>query len=405
MTTTTYVDCAAGVSLVCQYLPTEAVSVDIWVGAGSAHEVAGEYGIAHLLEHMLFRGTEFDFVIESQGGDSNAATSLDYTHFSFTIPSQGLGYTLPYLANMLMQPRFSLSDLEQERQVVLEEIAQCADDPDWQAYQLLQATAYGEHPYGRSVLGSPAVVASITLEQLFNFHRQFYVPENITIAVAGGVDVESVKTIVEETFLDTVVQPTAGQAPVSARSGRQTVYLEQLQYSRLMLSWLGAGANTWQDGIQLDVLAMLLAGGRSSRLFRQLREEWGWVYDIDCGFALQRQAGLFTISACLDYPYLEPVEHHILTAVEALARGEVSASELTRAKRSLINNFYFSMESPQTLASFLGYHTLLGCHELCTNWAEAYKRLIAQVSLEDVQRLASTYLRGDRSIVVSALAG
>ncbi len=393
-----------GLKLICQPMPTEVVCVDIWILGGSAVEQQGNFGIAHLLEHMVFRGTDFDFLIESQGGISSAATSLDYTHFSFTVPAQGLWTTLPYLANMLLHPRWTTADLQKEKAVVLEEIAQCYDDPDWNAYQVLQQTAYGGHAYGRAVLGTMEEVQGITLEQLYQFHSRYYRPDRMTVAITGAVDIAQVRTLVQESFVSgarVLDLPKLAIAPQTTY--RHSVHINRLPYANLFLSWFGADASAWQDGLGLDLVAVLLTGGRSSRLVRQLRERWGWVYDIDCGFALQRQRGLFTISACLDSAYLEPVEHHILTEIEALAQGQITEMELAKAKRSLCNSFIFGMESPQTLASFLGYHTMLGCDELCTGWAERYCQVIQQLTIGDIQRLARQYLPSDRSVVVTCL--
>jgi len=393
-----------GLKLVCQPMLTAVVCVDIWIPSGSAVEQAGNLGIAHLLEHMIFRGTAFDFLIESQGGTSSAATSLDYTHFTFIVPAQGLWTTLPYLANMLLQPKWTEADFQQEKAVVLEEIAQCYDDPDWVAYQLLQQTAYGDHAYGRSVLGTTADVQRITLEQLCQFHALHYRPEQMTIAITGDVEIGRVRTLVQESFVSRTGGLHLPQPAIAPQStDRRTAHLNHLHQSRLLIAWLGVEASAWQDGLGLDLVATLLTGGRSSRLVRQLREELGWVYDIDCGFALQRQPGLFTISACLENAYLEPVEHHVLTQIEALAQGQITELELAKAKRSLCNSFVFGMESPQTLASFLGYHTMLGCDQLCANWSELYCQTIQELTISDVQRLTAQYLASDRSIVVTCL--
>jgi len=393
-----------GLKLICQPIPTGVVCVDIWIPNGSAVEQQGSYGIAHLLEHMVFRGTEFDYLIESQGGISSAATSLDYTHFSFTVPAQGLWTNLPYLANMLLQPKWTEADLEKEKAVVLEEIAQYHDDPDWMAYQLLHHTAYGDHGYGRAVLGTAEQVEQITLDQLYQFHRQFYHPECMTIAITGAVQVAQVRSLVQESFVSRGgMTPRPLPAITPQTTYRHTARIHHLPHCHLFLSWFGADATAWREGLGLDLLAVLLVGGRSSRLVKRLREELGWVYDLDCGFALQRQAGLFTIRACLDSAYLEPVEHHILTEIEAVAQGKITEMELTKAKRSLCNSFIFGMESPQTLASFLGYHAMLGCDDLCIGWTERYSRIIQQLTLEDVQGLAKRYLTSDRSIVVTCL--
>jgi predicted Zn-dependent peptidase len=378
-------------------------SVDIWIGAGSAIETEEEQGSAHFLEHMIFRGTEFDYLIESQGGVSNAATSLDYTHFSFTVPAEGLATTLPYLAHMLSQPRFDPEDFEQEKLVVLEEINYCYDDPEWVCHQLLQQTAYNAHNYGRSVLGAYPVVAKLTLADLQKFHRRHYTPANMTIACTGAIDIALVRSLVAENFLQLPYHPPLQAGIIFPKANRCVKYLPQLHHARLLMGWLGTSAERWEDGLGLDLIATLLWGGRSSRLVHELREDYQWVQDLDGGFALQKYPGLFTISATLEPEYVERTESHILRTLSHMARGKISPQELAKAKRSLCNSFIFAMECPARLASFLGYHTMLGCHDLCNHWTTVYNEVVMSMEIADLQYLAQRYLSPDRLTVITCL--
>jgi predicted Zn-dependent peptidase len=169
------------------------------------------------------------------------------------------------------------------------------------------------------------------------------------------------------------------------------------------MGWLGPSAQRWEDGLGLDLIATLLLGGRSSRLVHELREDYNWVHDLDGGFALQKYPGLFTISVTLDQEYVECTESHILRTISHIARGKISQQELAKAQRSLCNSLIFAMESPASLASFLGYHTMLGCHDLCNHWTTVYNEVVMSMEIADLQYLAQRYLSPDRLTVVTCL--
>ena len=406
-----------GVTLVHQEMPTAAVvSVDMWVKAGATSDPEHGLGMAHFLEHMIFKGTEaiatgeFDLVIESEGGISNAATSLDYAHYNFTVAAKRLAIALPYLAQMLLEAKIDENELEKERLVVLEELRQAKDDPDWVAYQHLIQTAYDNHAYGRSVLGDEAIISQITAEQMRAYHRTQYRPENITVAIAGAVTLEEASTLVDaaftsDTFSRNILNKTSTAATdlsdlsmeVQDISGfstmrRHRISLPRVQHSRLNMAWMGASAANLEEAIQLEVLSAILTEGRSARLVRELLEESDLVQDIAGSFALQQESSLFTISAYLDAENLEIVEHKIRQQIMDLRNHLITEVELNKAKRSLCNQFVFALESPSQLASFLGYHSLLGCEGLCTDWSNAYCEIIHNIQPLDLQALAQKYL-------------
>ncbi|MDX2255067.1 MAG: pitrilysin family protein [Pseudanabaenaceae cyanobacterium bins.39] len=408
-----------GLTLIHQEMPSvSVVSVDIWVKAGANCDPVGFAGMAHFLEHMIFRGTEaiaageFDMVIESEGGDSQAATSHDYAHYALTVATEQVTHTLPLLVEMLLNAKIDPRHLEQERLVVLEEIRRESDDPDWLAYQHLMHTAYGEHhPYGRSILGSIDTVEQITAEQMLEFHRSRYQPQCMTVAIAGAISGEQALDLVNWAFSaadspmtqgkqPTCIQEVSYTQPKSAPTiQRQTISLPQVQHSRLNLAWMGASVQNLQEAIQLELLLTILVEGRSARLVQQLQEERGWIHDIAGSFSIQEYASLFNISAYLEASDLERVEHHIRQEIISLNTQLVSMNELNRAKRSLCNSFIFALESPPQLANFLGYYGLLGCQDLCQNWSSAYCEIISQTQPLDLQHLAQKYLTPDNYVV------
>ncbi len=430
----TYLKLGNGVTLVHQEMPTASVaSVDIWVKAGASNDPDAVLGMAHFLEHMIFKGTEaiaageFDLVIESEGGVSNAATSLDYAHYSFTVAASRFTITLPYLAQMLLKARIDEEDLEQERLVVLEELRQAMDDPDWFAYQHLMQTAYpSNHPYSRSVLGDEATIKQINAAQMREYHRSHYRPENMTIAIAGAVTREEAIMVVNAAFNNDAfaknnfaenrentenrnfanknIEPKAvAIEPDYHKNRRSIISLPNVHHSRLNVAWIAASVANLEEAIQLELVATLLTEGRSSRLIQDLLEDSGLVQDITSSFALQQEAGLFTISAYLEAENLQLVEDRIMQQVTDLINHQVSEVELNKAKRSLCNHFTFALESPSQLANFLGYHSLLGCEDLCRDWSTAYGDIIKKVEPKDLQFLAKKYLDPDKCIVTAVL--
>jgi zinc protease len=435
----TFLTLENGLTIIHQEIPTTSVvSVDIWVQAGTTSEPKEWAGMAHFLEHMIFKGTqrilpgEFDLVIESLGGIANAATSLDYTHFTFTTAADRFGLILPYLADMLLNASIPDNEFERERQVVIEEIRQALDDPDWLAYQQLMETAYGSHPYSRSVLGSVEALEQLTPEQMRAYHRHHYLPQQMMIAVVGAIPQAEVLATVSaafeiqdefpsipshitvnspENFLDNPLEnPEMDNAATAARMNsrvsitgirRHQERSPRLKHSRLTMAWLGAGAESLEDALVLELISVILAEGRSSRLVRELREELGWVQDIGSGFTMQKEPALFTISAYLNQNYLEPVEHKIQCQIAQLSEAFVTDAELNRAKRSLCNGFAFSLESPNQLANFLGYHGLLGCQDLCANWANTYCDRIKRIQASDILNLAQKYLSPKHYVITS----
>ncbi len=413
----TFLKLGNGVTLVHQEISTAAVaSVDVWVKAGSTSDPEQLLGMAHFLEHMIFKGTdliapgEFDLLIESEGGISNAATSNDYAHYKFTVDASRFAITMPYLGQMLLHAKIDEDELEQERLVVLEELRQAIDDPDWLAYQHLIETAYGSHPYSRPVLGTEESVSKITASQMCDYHRAHYRPENMTVAIAGAVSREEAIKVVDAAFasntFDRNIDIFQKNCVISVEDiltaptlRRHKIRLPRLHQSRLNLAWVGPSVANLEDAIQLELISAILTEGRSARLVQELLEGFGWVQDIASSFAVQQQTGLFTISAYLEEDYLEPVENKIIQQVTDLLNNPISEAELNKAKRSLCNQFIFALESPSQLASFLGYHSLLGCETLCTDWSNTYCEIIRKVQPSGLQSLVKKYLSPENYVI------
>ncbi|MBI1242891.1 M16 family metallopeptidase [Umezakia ovalisporum] len=389
-----------GLTLIHQEIATTPVVVaDVWVRAGASLEPKPWFGMAHFLEHMIFKGTPrlapgmFDYNIETRGGVSNAATSYDYAHYTLTTAASYLGDTLPHLAELLINAAIPDDEFIRERDVVLEEIRSCNDDPDWIGFQALNQSVYKNHPYGRSVLGTELELMQHSPEAMRCFHRAHYQPENMTVVVVGGIPKEAAWELVNKSFADFALPVECPQCekilePVITGINRQEIGFPRLQQARLMMAWVVPGVNQLHTAYGLDLLAVLLSQGRTSRLVRHLREELQLVQEICCNFSLQKESSLFTISAWLEPENLERVENLILNHLNDLQTTGISEQEVARTCRLVCNEYAFSTETPHQLTGLYGYYNTIAEPEL----ALAYPQQIRSFDPQDLQQLAKQFL-------------
>jgi zinc protease len=378
---------------------TPVVALDVWVKAGATLEPDSWSGMAHFLEHMIFKGTdaiapvEFDQIIENRGGVTNAATSHDYAHFYVTAAADYLVETTQPLAELLLRASIPDSEFDRERDVVLEEIRQAQDDPDWLGFQAMMETVYQRHPYRRSVLGTEELLMSLTPHEMRCFHRSHYQPENMTVVIVGGIEEAQAMDVTAKAFGEFSDRWECPKLVAEAEAPlvgirRQELHLPRLEQARLMMAWTGPGVEQLESACGLDLLSVLLADGRSSRLVRELREELQWVEAIESSFSLQRESSLFTISAVLEAENVEKVESVICDRLWELQSELVSEAELLRCKRLLCNDFAFSIETPGQLAGLYGYYNTIAKAEL----ALSYPTKIQAFEPLDIQHLAQKYL-------------
>ena len=324
---------------------------------------------------------------------TNAATSHDYAHFFLTIAADALPDTLPYLADLLLHASIPADEFVRERNVVLEEIRQAHDDPDWVGFQALSEQIYQGHPYGRSVLGTEAILSQRSPEEMRRFHQAHYQPDQMTVVMVGGISLDRALDMVNQTFRP-FAQPIdcprdrPVKAPAIQGVQRQTLRLPRLEQARLIMAWLGPGVDQLHPSYGLDLLSVLLAEGRTSRLVRDLREDRQLVQDIHSSFSLQRDCSLFTINAWLEPQDVSQVEGLICDAISELAVQPIPSAELSRCKRLLCNDYAFSTETPGQLAGLYGYYSTISQPEHCVTYPEQ----IQAYQGEELNQLASKYI-------------
>lgn len=390
----------SGLTFIHQYISTtEVVAADVWIKAGASAEPEEWSGMAHFLEHMVFKGTqnimpgEFDYVVENTGAFTNAATSHDYTHFFLNTAVQYLPETLPYLAEILLQASIPDEEFYREREVVLEEIRSSYDDPDWIAFQALSETIYQYHPYKREILGIESFLRQHTPHQMRCFHKTYYQPENMTVVLVGGIKEKQALSLVNKAFNDFSIRSESPCSIIEAEPPligirRTELSLPRLGHSRLSMGWVGPGVENLEEAVALDLLSIILASGRTSRLVRQLREEKHLVLDISSSFSLQKDSSLFTINVWLHSKNFQIIEDLITTEIYALQTRYISEAELNMCKKSLFNDYIFSTETPSQLAGLYGYYQTISNLESSLKYPEIIKSLSAQ----DLQCCAHKYL-------------
>ncbi len=389
-----------GLTFIHQEIPaTPVVVADIWVRAGANLEPEPWFGMAHFLEHMIFKGTdtlapgEFDYNIEKMGGVSNAATSHDYAHYYLATATPYLADTLPHLGELLRNAAISADEFIRERDVVLEEIRACADDPDAIGFEALLKNVYQNHPYGRSILGTEHDLMQHSPEAMRCFHRSHYQPENMTVVVVGGVEQDTAWEIVNRTFTefsDDANFPVSEKIapPIITGIQKQELILPRLEQARLMMAWVAPGVEQLKDANGLDLLSVILAQGRTSRLVHDLREDKQLVQAICSNFSLQRESSLLTITAWLEPEYLDRVENLIQEHLHNLQTTGISEQELKRTQISLCNDYAFATETPNQLTSLYGYYNTIAQAEL----AVTYPQQIQSFDTQELQKLAQNYL-------------
>ena len=340
--------------------------LDLWCRAGSASEQRGEEGMAHFLEHLVFKGSDrlpagaFDREIEALGGSSNAATGFDDVHFHVLIPAEQAARALDLLLDLVLHPAVVERDFTTEREVVLEEIAQCADQPDELVLQLLLSRGCPDHAYGRPILGERSSLMAMTPEMVHRFHRRRYRGSNCSLAIAGTPDAHLEDQIRSSALMN--LEPASLEAiPTSAaevHSGRHEIRVDRLESARLLMLWSTAGAADQDMVMGADLITTLLAEGRRSRLVGRLRETLRIAETVDMDLTVLEQGSLITLEICCREEDLASVEQELERELTRSIQEPPAKWELDRARQLVGNGLRFSLESTAQVAGTAGNQQL-----------------------------------------------
>ena len=382
-------------------------SVQAWCSTGSIDEDQHlGAGLSHILEHMLFKGTKTRSAnqiaqsIQDVGGYINAYTSFDRTVFWIDVPKDGVSTALEVLADAMMNSNLPPDEYKKEQEVIRREFAMGMDDPDRMASLLLFATAYQRHPYRFPVIGELEIYNQLTQEQVMQYYKTRYVPNNLTFVVVGDINGEKVQQQLSDLFN---AYPEKSLKPVFIPSeplqlGRREVHKEfATELAHLSMAW-HIPEVTSPDVPALDLLSTILGDGRSSRLYQRVREEAGLAFGISAFSYTPGDPGLFGIDATLDPKKREAAEQLALQIVDEVKQSGVTADELDKAKKITLSQHLGALTTMRGQASDIGSNWLL-TRDL--NFSRHYLDAVQQVTLDDVKRVAKTYLTENNLTVVS----
>lgn len=413
-----------GHKIVLAHKEGDLVNVSTWVKTGSINEDDKNNGISHFLEHLMFKGThkhkagEFDKILEAKGAIVNAATWKDYTFYYVTLPKgaqdKDLYLAIELHADMMIDPvlpeeeigaPFDLNDSsvtdKRERHVVIEEIRMRKDQNWTKVYNACNFNMYTKHPYKRDVIGTPEIISQVTQQEIMDYYKTFYSPENMTTIIVGDFDKETVLEKVEKEF-DFKGRPNAPQKSRDIdKPTEKTVFIEnqsKVNTSYLMLGYLGPKANNLKENIALDLISIILGEGTSSRLYQKLIEKQPEpVFNMVSSEHYQFKDGNnFFIQANFKPEKKEIGIELIKKEITNLLDNKISSEELLKAKKKIKSRFAFAAETVSEIGETIGYYMTV-CDDL--KLIEDYLKDVEDITIEDLENTIKTYLNLDNAVI------
>ena len=400
------------------------VSVSSWVKTGSINEDDKNNGISHFLEHLMFKGThshkvgEFDKILESKGAIVNAATWKDYTFYYVTLPkgedNKYFDMALDLHADMMMDPVFPAEELgapfdindssvtdKRERHVVIEEIRMRKDQPWTKVYNQCNKNMYTNHPYKRDVIGTPEIISQVTREDIDNYYRSFYTPQNVTTIVVGDFNHDEVLEKIKSKFTfpnRKEITPCVNEIdkPVS-----QTKYIEtktNVQTGYAMFGWLGPRACELKDSICLDLISIIFGDGASSRLQQNLIEKMPeQIFNMVGTEHYQFKDGNnFFIQANFKPEEKDKAIELLKKELIGLLENKITQDELLKSKKRIKSRFANEAETVSEIGENIGYYeTVCGGLKLI----EEYLNDLENISVEDLENVIRKYLSIENAVI------
>ncbi|KJC58501.1 zinc protease [Bradyrhizobium sp. LTSPM299] len=391
---------------------TPVVTQMIWYKVGSADETPGKSGLAHFLEHLMFKGTakhpagEFSQTVLRVGGNENAFTSVDYTGYFQRVPREQLASMMEFEADRMTGLILKDENVLPERDVVLEEYnMRVANNPDARLTEQIMAALYLNHPYGRPVIGWHQEIEKLDREDALAFYRRFYAPNNAIMVIAGDVDVKDIRPLVEKNFAPIPAQRSIAekrirpQEPTPVAPRTVTLADPRVEQPGLRRYYLVPSASTAASGESpaLDVLAQLMGGGANSYLYRALVIDKGLAISAGAGYqGTSLDPSQFSISVTPKQGVeFAPIEDAVDKVIADLAQNTARAEDLERVKTQLIAEAIYAQDNQATLARWYGGALTTG---LSIDDIRSWPDRIRAVTAEQVRDAAAKWLDKNRSV-------
>jgi len=393
------------------------VNISTWVKTGSIHENDKNNGVSHFLEHLMFKGTskhkagEFDKTLEAKGAIINAATWKDYTFYYVTIPKgvndENVDLSIKLHADMMIDPIIPDYEIgpkfdpqnpniteKKERYVVIEEIGMRNDQPWTKVYNTANANMYTDHPYKRDVIGTKEIIAQISRDEIMDYYKSWYTPENMTTIVVGDFDHKKVlELILKEFKFKNIQYKDEGVLPVVAKINAEKIIENNAQIDTgfMIFGFHGAKASDNKETIILEIISMILGEGLSSRLYQNLieKKKKSIFNAVDSGQYQFKDGNVFMINANFDPAHKDEAVKAIKNNIVEIQKNPISEEELQKAKKRLSVKFAESAETVSEIGESIGYYmTVCGTLDGCANYIQD----LNSITIDDVQKAANKYL-------------
>ncbi|MFK4296902.1 putative Zn-dependent peptidase [Arthrobacter sp. GAS37] len=401
-----------GVRVLTEAMPGQrSATIGFWVGVGSRDEADGQHGSTHFLEHLLFKGTrkrtalEIASAFDEVGGESNAATAKESTCYFARVLDTDLPMAIDVIADMITGAVLDPSELEQERDVILEEIAMDSDDPTDVAHENFVAAVLGVHPLGRPIGGTPAAIKAVSRDSVWAHYQRYYRPDEIVITAAGGLDHDVVCRLVVDALRTAGWELKDTAAPVERRSTERAditgtaglhVIKRPVEQANIIMGCPSIVA-TDDRRFVMSVLNAVLGGGMSSRLFQEIREKRGLVYSTYSFASAYADAGYFGMYAGCTPSKVKQVLELLGAELDKLASDGITDEELRKAVGQLCGGIVLALEDTGSRMSRLGRAELVSGE--FQDIDETLARIKA-VTAEQVQELARVLAEAPRTVTV-----
>lgn len=391
-----------GVSVLSEKIDNvRSVALGIWLGMGSRDETDSLNGMSHFIEHLLFKGTKtrsalyISQTFDSLGGELNGFTSKEVTCFYARLLDEHLPVGLEILADMVQNPVFNESDIESERQVILEEIHLHNDTPDDLIHDLFSETLFERHPLGNPVLGRNETVSNFDKNDVLKFFKTAYAPSNLVIAASGNVDHKKLLSLVNKFFTKTGGKKNIRKVFVPETGPRLNVFKRKNEQAYICLGSKGLNAKH-KDRFILSVMDNILGGGMSSRLFQEVREKRGLAYSVFSYHSVHSETGSMVLYAGTTPKNAKKVVKIFENEINKLRTQKIESEELNRAKQHLKGQLVLGLESTSNrmmrlAKSELAQGKILSVEDLILH--------IDKVTSDDIQKLAQTILDPEKLVL------
>lgn len=395
-----------GTRVLIKSIPTSfKVCIDILVGAGSQCDPANKKGLAHFVEHMMFRGTkkrgykQISIDALKLGGHLNAFTERDTTTYTLDVPFRQWEAALDILTDLYMDPQFPVDDVEKEKTIILEEIDMYNDIPSEFLMDRFMETMYPNHPFGVPILGNRDSVQQIDRDDILHFYEQAYFDKTLTISISGRVMPEQILPILEEKLGKKPTTSVLQIEKVNLERKKQIIrYHREVDQGQILLGVPAPGLED-EDRVAIQVMNAILGGNEISRLYQRIREEKGLAYAVDTSHEAWLGAGSFVVSVGLDHRKIHEVEQIILEEWERMMTEPVSEEELMVARNSLEGSKIMELEGAGSYNAHMGAMAVRG---LPADPEEELKN-VQDVSAEDVLRVAQRILDPNQYVLTALL--